>query len=128
MDPKLLDQARAMITWGEDPDSVRRLLLSKDVSDREAEECVALLCTERNREIRWNGARKILIGIVCLGISIAGFYFLWTWIATRHGRRTSWILTLLLSFGGYGLWNLVDGLIYLIRPQLETRAISELSD
>ena len=126
MDPKTLDQARAMITWGETPESVKRHLLSNDVSAIETRECVALLFAERHREIRWNGVRKTLIGIACLALAAVAFHYLWPVIQTQ--RRTSWILTLLLATGGFGLWRFIDGLIYLIRPELERKALSELSD
>lgn len=126
MDPKMFDQARAMILWGESPEVVRRHLLSHDASEREAEECLAALRAERHREIRWNGARKILIGGACLALSIAGFYYLWPMIQTR--RRTAGWMTVLVALGGYGIWKFVDGLIYIVRPQLESKAISELSD
>jgi hypothetical protein len=126
MDPKTLDQARAMVTWGDEPDEVRRFLLSNDVSSREVEECLALLKAERHREIRWSGFRMILIGIACLAVSVVGFYYLWPVIQTR--RRSSWLLTVLIAFGGFGIWKFVDGLIYLIRPQLESKAISEIAE
>lgn len=126
MNPATLAQARAMVTWGESPEAVRRFLLSNDVSTREAEECLARLRAERHRELRWNGFRKALIGAACLTVSVVGFYYLWPVIQAR--RRTTGLLTVLLAFGGYGIWKLVDGLIYLIRPQLESKAISEISD
>lgn len=115
-----------MVTWGESPEAVSRFLLSNDVSTREAEEYLALLKAERHREIRWSGFRMILIGIACLAVSVVGFYYLWPVIQTR--RRSSWLLTVLIAFGGFGIWKLVDGLIYLIRPQLESKAISEIAD
>lgn len=128
MEPSIFNQARAMITWGDEPEAVRRYLLERRVPPSETDDCLALLLRERHREIRRNGVRKITIGLVCLGVSVMGFYFLWTWISTQRGRRASWLLTLLLAFGGYGIWKLVDGLIYLIRPQLESKAMSRLSD
>lgn len=126
MDPNTLDQARARITWGDSPEAVRRFLLSNDVPDREAGECLAMLRKERHRELRWIGLRRALIGFACLAVSVVGFYYLWPVIQSR--RRTSWLLTVFLAFGGYGIWKFIDGLIYLIRPQLESKAISEISD
>jgi hypothetical protein len=34
----------------------------------------------------------------------------------------------LMLAGGYGLWKLVNGIIYLVRPQSEHQSITELED
>jgi hypothetical protein len=130
MDPATLAQARAMITWGESPGAVRRFLLSNDVSSREAEECLALLRADRHREIRRTGIRKLLIGVVLVGVAVCGLVLLWDHIQDRSpGRRGGGGLFVLLLLGlFFGIGKLVDGLIYLIRPQLESKAISEISD
>lgn len=130
MDPTTLAQAHAMITWGESPEAVSRYLLSNDVSTREAEECIALLREERHREIRRSGIRKLLIGVVVVGVSVCGLVFLWDTIQNRSpGRRSGGGLFVLLLLGlFFGIGKLVDGVIYLIRPQLESKAISEIAD
>jgi hypothetical protein len=119
-----------MIIWGESTDAVRRFLLSNDTSSREAEECLVLLREERNREIRKTGIRKVLVGAVVLGVAVCGLVLLWDTIldrsASRRGGGGLFVLLLLGLF--FGIWKLVDGLIYLIRPQLESKAISEISD
>lgn len=121
-----------MITWGESPEAVSCFLLSNDVSTREAEECLALLKAERQRELRKTGIRKLLIGVVLVGVSASGLAWFWEAIETGIGRRRggvgSGVLALLLLGLFFGIGKLVDGLIYLIRPQLESKAISEISD
>jgi hypothetical protein len=130
MDPATLAQARAMIIWGESTDVVSRFLLSNDVSARETEECLALLKAERHREVRKTGIRKLLVGALALGMSACGLVLLWDNIQDRSaGRRGGGGLFVLLLLGlFFGIGKVVDGLIYLIRPQLESKAISEISD
>ncbi len=43
----------------------------------------------------------------------------------RHG---GYLLALLLVGLFFGIGKLVDGVIYLLRPQLESKSVSDLSD
>ncbi len=127
---KVLDEARAMILWGEPADSVRRLLLSNDLSGKEADQWIAEFTLERLKEIRRTGVWKIVTGIAALTVSGCGLSLIWPLMeeTPKAGRIFGIPLSLLLFGILFGLWKLLDGLVYLVRPQLESKSISELSD
>jgi len=132
MDRHILDEARAKILWGETDEEVRSFLLSHDASRREADQAIAGFIEERLREIRRTGFRKVLIGVVLLGLSACGLVWFWQTIESGMGRRRggigSGVLALLLLGLFFGIRKLVDGAIYLLRPQLESKSVSDLSD
>ena len=79
---------------------------------------------ERNTELRKIGLRNVLIGIALT--AAAGTTL---WIALLHASATSGIvkaLALVLLVGCYGLWKLVNGIIYLVRPQSEHKSIPDI--
>lgn len=133
MDRHILDEARAKILWGETAEEVRSFLLLHDASRREADQAIAGFIEERLREIRRTGFRKVLIGALTLGASLYGFALLWAWIEDPRSMRGSmrhggYLFALLLVGLFFGIWKLVDGAIYMLRPQLESKSVSDLSD
>ena len=126
---KLIAEARAKIIWGEDAESVRDFLTSNGMPGAEADEQIKAFNRERNREIRKMGIKNTLIGAVLTGVSGSLIYYLLTQSVSDHGSsRSGRGLGILMLGAGYGLWKLVNGIIYLVRPQSEHQSITELSD
>jgi hypothetical protein len=126
---KLITEARAKIIWGEDAESVRDFLTSNGMSGLEADEQIKAFNHERNLEIRKKGIIDTLIGVVLTGVSGTLIYYMLTaseipQSSTRAGRG----LGILMLGAGYGLWKLVNGIIYLVRPQSEHQSISDLEE
>lgn len=64
---------------------------------------------------------------------VRGFTSLWAWIEDPRSMRGSmrhggYLLALLLLGFFLGIGKLVDGVIYLLRPQLEPKSVLDLSD
>ena len=126
---KLITEARAKIIWGESAESVRDYLTSNGLPDPEADEQIKAFNLERNREIRKMGIKNTLIVVVLTGVSGFLIYYLLTrsempHLSTRAGKG----LGILMLGAGYGLWKLVNGIIYLVRPQSEHQSISDLEE
>jgi len=126
---KLITEARAKIIWGEAAESVLEFLISNGMSGPEADEQIKAFTLERNREIRKTGIKNTLIGAVLTGGSGFLIYYLLTRSempdsSTRAGRG----LGVLMLGAGYGLWKLVNGIIYPVRPQSEHQSISDLEE
>ena len=72
------------------------------------------------QEIRKKGVKNTLIGAVLLGGSGSLIYYLLTRSEMPHfSTRAGKGLGILMLGAGYGLWKLVNGIIYLVRPQSE---------
>jgi len=126
---QLITEARAKIIWGEGAESVRDFLTSNGMPGPEADEQIKAFNLERYQEIRKMGVKNTLIGAVLTGVSGFLIYYLLTrsempHFTTRAGKG----LGVLILGAGYGLWKLVNGIIYLVRPQSEQKSITELSD
>src|SRR5215472_1370976 len=91
----LIVEARARITWGDEPNSVRFFLTSNGMSAAEADAKIRELTLERNADIRKLGIRDIFIGIVLIGVAGAFFYSLF---ASSHLPNVS-----VRSAKGYGV-------------------------
>ena len=79
---------------------------------------------ERSRELRRIGLRDVLIGVVLTGA--AGITLP---MAFRIAPATSGnikVLAVVLLAGLYGLWKLMKGAVYLLRPQSEHKSISDI--
>ena len=129
---KIVSEARARIIWGESFSSVRAFLVSNGVSDAEADAKIQEFVLERNREIRSIGIRNVLVGVLLAG-SAGGVLY---WIlppgaAGVYGLGGRSIITgviVLAAIDLYGLWRLVKGIVYLVRPQSEHKSIPDISE
>ncbi|HXD00599.1 MAG TPA: hypothetical protein VN048_14760 [Verrucomicrobiae bacterium] len=134
MDPdKLITEARARIIWGEEISSVRDYLTSNGMSEMDANAKIQEFNLERNREIRGIGLRNTLIGAALFGGAAIGIYLFVTnghnhsgFGYGHHGYGGA--LGGLAIAGVYGLWKLMKGIIYLIRPQSEHESIPDIDD
>ena len=126
---KLITEARAKIIWGEDAESVREYLASNGMPGPEADEQIKAFNHERNLEIRKKGIKDTLIGAVLTGVCGGLIYFMLTASEIPHSSTSSGkALGALMLGAGYGLWKLVNGIIYLVRPQSEHQSITELEE
>jgi hypothetical protein len=116
-----ISEARARIIWGESSSSVRNFLTTNGVSDIDADAKIKGFIAERNAEIRRIGLALIVgatvIIFLCLKqTTVAMFY------STGKGVALSFL-------GGlYGIWKLVKGIFWLVRPQSEEESITEISE
>ena len=133
---KIVSEARARIIWGESFSSVRAFLVSNGVSDEDADAKIQEFVIERNREIRSIGIRSVLVGILLAGSAGGVLYWMCTWILPPGGARVYGLggrgviggVIVLGAIALYGLWRLVKGVIYLLRPQSERKSIPDLSE
>ena len=75
---------------------------------------------KRIQELRWVGFQRLLAGIaIIFGVSCVFFIFLDEQAGSRphYSYSSGKALGLLLFAGVWGLWNIVRGIIYLIRAQ-----------
>jgi len=128
----LISEARAKIIWGEPSSSVRNFLTANGISDTDADAAIEQFNAERASEIRSIGIKNTFIG-AALTIG-AGIFFYWSFNhvdidqMNSRGARGFVTMALVIAIGGfYGLWKLMDGITYLVRPQSEKKSISELS-
>jgi len=122
---KVISEARARIIWGESSLSVRDFLISNGISDTVADAKLNEFGLERNKEIRNIGIRNTLIGTVLTGAAGITIYIalpLSSGLSSGIARASGVVL-----LGGlYGLWKLVKGVIYLVRPQSEHKSIPDI--
>jgi hypothetical protein len=119
-------EARARIIWGESPSSVREFLSSNGLSAADADAKVKQWVVERTCEIRRLGIRRILIGSVLIGVAGISVYALLSTpgASIGFGRACGFLILAAL----YGLWKLVDGIFFLVRPNSEHRSIPDISE
>ena len=134
MDPdKLITEARARIIWGEELSSVRDFLTSNGMSATDADAKIKEFNLERNQEIRGIGLRNLLIGLALAGGAGITIYFITTYEhghgGFRYGRYGyGRALGLPMVAGIYGLWKLLKGIFYLLRPQSEHKSIPDIDE
>ena len=129
----ILTNARAKITWGDSAPSVRDYLIDHGVSAAEADAMIKQLVRERNAEIRAIGIRRILIGAPLVLVST---WFIWFVLADEHpsysgsssARDLGRGLGGAFLFGCFGLWKLIGGLMFLLRPQSDDESIADIEE
>jgi len=122
---KVISEARARIIWGESSLSVRDFLISNGISDMVADAKLKEFGLERNKELRNIGIRNTFIGAVLTGAAGIALYFA---LPPANGFSSSITRAsgVILLAGLYGLWKLVKGVIYLVRPQSEHKSIPDI--
>lgn len=123
---KASSEARARVIWDESSSSVREFLIENGFSDLDADAKINEFSRERNSEIRRIGIKNAVIGaaiLVAEGITFYPSYKYFDSISYTGGAK----IIMLYSIGGlYGLWRLVKGVSYLLRPQSEKRSITDI--
>lgn len=122
---KIISEARARVIWGEPPLNVRNFLISNGVSAAIAEGKIKEFDLERNRELRRMGLRNVLIGGTLFGAAGVTLYLSFAIASASSGIVRA--LAVAVMAGIYGLWKLVKGIVYLVRPQSEHRSIPDIA-
>lgn len=121
---KTMSEARARVMWGDPPLTVRDFLLANGVSEEVALARLKEFELERSRELRRIGLRNVLVGGLLTGAAGVTLFYAWTAASATSGIIKA--LAVVLLAGLYGLWKLVKGIIYLVRPQAEHRSIPDI--
>jgi hypothetical protein len=124
----LIVEARAKVIWGEEASSVCHFLTSRGMSAADAEAKIKEFIVERNEEIRKSGVRKS-----CLGAAIATGAGVLLYVAFKDSEtffivERAYSIGLFVALGLVGIWMLVKGLVYVVRPESEKRSITEMSE
>jgi len=122
----LIVEARAQIIWGEPSSSVHFFLTSNGMSAADADAKIKEFNAERNTEIRKTGLKNTFIGAVLAGGAGLLLYMSLEHSSSIMSYRSARGIAVIVLAGLYGIWKLVNGLIYLVRPQSEERSITEL--
>jgi len=126
---EVITEARARIIWGEAPASVRYFMTSNGISPAEADAELQRFIHERNIEIRNIGARNVVIGA---GVIVGSGVLLY--LVFSHPGAITPNVSRAKGLGGvgvaglYGVWKLIKGIFYLVRPQSEHESITEIPD
>jgi len=124
---QVIIEARAEIIWGESSSSVRGFLISNGISAIEADAKIKDFNVERNAEIRRLGIKNVVIGAAILGGGTITLYPCFKYFdSLTHIDRPIFIGVFVVG-GLYGMWKLVRGISYLVRPQAEERSIAQIS-
>lgn len=121
---KVITEARARVIWGESLAEVHEFLITNGVSAEDAQRWLRGFESERNRELRRIGLRNTVVGALLTGSAGVTLYFAWTVASATLGIVK--VLAVVLLAGLYGLWLLVKGIVYLVRPQMEQRSIPDI--
>jgi hypothetical protein len=113
-------EARAKISWGDSRDDVISYLMLQGFSAPEAKELVAVLFKERLAALRVKGIRKILIGFGAMCVPVIA------WGTMAHlGIIFMKALALAVMVGLWGCWEVLNGIIMLVAPKMESGEIGE---
>lgn len=121
---KVITEARARVIWGESLTEVQEFLRANGVSGEDAQRWLRDFELERNRELRRIGLRNTVVGALLAGSAGVALYYAWTVASATLGIVK--VLAVVLLAGLYGLWLLVKGIVYLVRPQMEHRSIPDI--
>ena len=124
---QIIIEARARIFWGEAPSSVRDFLISNGVSAIDADARIKEFNVERNTEIRKLGIKNTIIGAAILGGGTITLYPCFKYFDSLTQIKRPIFIALFLIAGLYGMWKLVRGVSYLVRPRSEERSITRIS-
>lgn len=122
----LISEARARITWGETPQSVHSFLISSGMSRAEADAKLQQLIAERNREVRKVGLGRICAGIIILCAAGVPIFILIGHPSQLFPAKHARVICGLVLVGVYGIWQLVNGLMYFALPKSEQRSVHDI--
>jgi hypothetical protein len=113
-------EARAKASWGDPPEAILQYLMIQGFNHEEASALIKVLFRERALAVRARGAKKIVIGILLLCAGGAGLlYLLWIKIVPVS------LMGILLAAVLYGGWLLINGIIMLVAPRMQSGDVAE---
>jgi hypothetical protein len=113
-------EARAKVSWGDPPEAVLQYLMIQRFSHAEATEFLAVLFRERSAAVRARGLKKILIGCGMIVAAAAGMLYM---LAIK--LLMAKIVGLLFALACWGLWNLINGIIMVVAPKMQSGDVAE---
>lgn len=117
-------EARAKMTWGEDPNEVKAfLVINGGFSREEAAELVDELIEERAADVRGMGIRKIIIGSVMMSVPVVAWMIMWA-----IGVIYLYALAAAIFEGLWGLWILVQGIRMVAAPKAHSGDLADDED
>jgi hypothetical protein len=123
---QVIQEARAKIIWGDEPETVVRYLQINGLGYDEAWDHVDAMLRERAASIRGCGIRKLLAGIPLLLVPAVAIL-----IIPRVGIMSLTLLTILgvaVTIGLWGAWKCFKGISMLLFPNSEAGDIADQSD
>ena len=113
-------EARAKVSWGDAEEDVIKYLMLQRFTVPEARELVGQMFKERMATVRATGVRKIITGSGLMCVPVIGLLFF-----LHLGIIPAKLMAILVMVGLYGVWLLINGLIALIAPKMESGDVAE---
>jgi len=126
----LIIEARAQIMWGEQPDTVRQLLLAGGLSKFETETVIEKLLNERYKQIKNLNLKRFIAYSTSLILCIAFICFLLLnqTIQDHYTMRRG--AAVVGTFATYALlwsaWKLIDALTQILRPDKASGTVDNI--
>ncbi|HTB83005.1 MAG TPA: hypothetical protein VK742_05065 [Candidatus Sulfotelmatobacter sp.] len=113
-------EAAAKISWGDTPTEVVNYLMLQGFNLAEARSIVDELFAERMVTVRKNGIRKIIVGCGMMCVPIIAWPITSQLIVFRAR-----LMGLALGVGLWGVWKVLNGIIALVAPKMESGDVAE---
>ena len=120
---QLIRECRAKIIWGEPRNSVFEYMQANGLGDKDASAYLDALFRERATDIRKTGVKKILIGGFWIAVLIA-----YLAIAALIGVIELKLLAMAILSAAVGLWKIIEGIGFILKPSSESGDLSNLSE
>lgn len=119
----IMRDCRAKIMWGESREAALHYLQANGVGDKDAMAEIELIFRERAADIRKTGIKKIVIG--CFWIAVLLGYLA---ICVYLGFVQLKLLAVAIVAAVVGLWKVIEGIGFILRPSSHSGDLSNLSD
>lgn len=113
-------EARAKTSWGDPPEEVLKYLMIQGYSHAEASDLVKELFKERAAEIRVNGIKKIVLGVILICVPVVVLF-----IFLSIGYIYPKLLAMAVMVGLWGLWQVFKGIFMVVAPRMEGGDVAE---
>jgi hypothetical protein len=120
---QIIRESRAKIMWGEPRQSVFESMQASGLGDKEASAYLDALFRERAADLRRTGIKKILIGSFWVVVLVAYLAF-----AALVGVIALKLLALAIVAAVVGVWKILEGIGYIVKPSSESGDLSNLSE
>ena len=120
---QIIRECRAKIMWGEPRNSVMEYMQANGLGDKDAAAYLDALFRERAADIRRTGIKKIIIGIFWVVVLVVYLAF-----AAVVGVIELKLLALSLVSAVVGLWKIIEGIGFIMKPSSESGDLSNLSE